>query len=250
MTENFIALVLTAGICIILPLVVIGILIIRNKTERKGILLLFLTGAAIYISMQWGVKVHGLNVLAIHTGLPSFINAHYIPYIFLVALAGAILNVLPEGLVLRYAMKNKMTFKKAIAFGMGYGMAESTMLVGYQNLKTIIHWIMGNDIDLETNTIELFLSGYERILIMLIDIAIVIVFAYFINQSAFVKGGIISIFCQTMLAFLPGFFIAFTLKNYYEVYDRSLALILIYVVLTMAGITAGVVLNNLKYSFS
>ena len=97
---------------------------------------------------------------------------------------------------------------------------------------------------------ELFLSGYERILIMLIDITILVIFAYFINQNASVKGSIIAIFCQTMLAFLPGFFIAFTLKNYYEVYDRSMALILIYVVLTTAGITSDVVLNSLKYSFS
>lgn len=248
MTENVAALGLTAVISIVVPLVILGIVIAKNPMERKGVLLAFLAGAGIYLLMEWGIKEQGLKLLFNHTALSDFMSRHYIPYLLFIALAGAMLALLPELLVVLLLFKRQMSFAKACMFGLGYGMAEAVMLVGYRSILTIAALLKDPETELNTTTAELFLSGYERILMMVIHIAIIVVFIYFIEQKMAVKGSIIVILCQTLAAFLPGFFIAFSLTNYYEVYDRTVALILVYVVLTLAAFCGFVVLNSLKYA--
>lgn len=250
MAVDITALAWIAGISLLLPLVLVGSLFVKYREERKGMIVLFGIGAGLYAAMQWGVKEHGLTWLFNHTDLTSFMNAHYIPYLLLVAFAGAVLAVLPELLVIRFLMKKKVSFVKAVGFGLGYGMMESVMLVGYPGIVTIFHLTKDTEYELNTTTGELFLSGYERFLIMLIEVGMIVALVYFIEQNTAVRGCLLKIFCQTMVAFLPGFFIAFTTKNYYKVYDRPVALVLVYIVLTAAGISAAVVLNSLKYSLS
>lgn len=249
MTVNIIALGITAVISVLVPLIILGIVIGKNPMERIGVLLAFLSGSAIYLLMEWGVKEQGLKILFNSTSLSDFMNQHYIPYLFLVALAGAILALIPELLVVQLLFKRQMSFAKASMLGLGYAMAEAVMLVGYRSFFTIVELLKDAETELNTTTVELYLSGYERILMMVIHIAIMAAFVYFIEQKIAVKGSIIVIVCLTLTAFLPGFFIAFSLKNYYEVYDRTVALVLVYVVLTMAAFCGGIVLNSLKYSF-
>lgn len=248
MTVSVAALGLTTVISIVVPLVILGIVIGKNPMERKGVLFAFLAGAGIYLLMEWGVKEQGLKLLFNHTSLSDFMNQHYIPYLLLIALVGAILALLPELLVVQLLFKRQMSFAKASMFGLGYAMAEAVMLVGYRSIFTIVELLKDSETELNTTTVELFLSGYERILMMVIHIAIMVAFVYFIEQKMTVRGSIIVIVCQTLAAFLPGFFIAFSLTNYYEIYDRTVALILVYVVLTMAAFCGGIVLNSLKYA--
>ena len=245
---NVIALGLTAIISVMVPLIILGIVIWKNPMERVGVLCSFFAGTGIYLLMEWGVKEQGLKILFNETSLPDFMNRHYIPYLLLVAIAGAILAFLPELLVVCLLFKRQMSFAKAVMFGMGYAMAEAVILVGYRSIYTIVELLQKPETDINTTTTELFLSGYERILMMVIHIAIIIAFVYFIEQKMVLLGSIIIMICLTLAAFLPGFLIAFSLKNYYEVYDRSVALLLIYILLTVAAFCGGIVINSLKYS--
>lgn len=250
MTANMTALACTAVISIVVPLILFGILWVRNRGERKGMTILFLSGAAIYAATQWGIKEHGLTLLFNHTGLADFLDAHYIPYLFGVALAGAVLAMIPEYLVIRFGMKKRISFTEAILFGLGYGMTESILLVGYRSIGTIIELTKDPETELGVTTAELFLSGYERLLIMLIEIAILMVMIYLIEQNMTVRGCMLQVAGQTMTAFLPGFFIAFSMKNYYEVYDRSIGLIFVYIILTVSAGCGMILLNSLKYSMT
>lgn len=249
MTVNIIALVLTAVVSIIVPLVVFGILWFKNPSERKGIFLLFLTGAGIYFAMEWGIKEHLLKYLFNNTSFVDFMNMHYIPYLLIVALTGAVLTVIPEILIVRFACNRQMSFPKVISFALGYAMVEAIMLVGYRSIMTVVELIKDSKQELGTSTMELFLTGYERILIMLIRVCLVAVLVYFVQKKKSVRAVLIKVLTHTLISFLPGFFIAFSLVNYYEVYDRSVALVLVYVVLTATAFSAGVVLNSMKYSF-
>lgn len=249
MALNIIALALTAIISIVLPLVLVGMIWFKKNSERKEIVLLFLAGAGVYLAMEWGIKVQGLKFLFNHTSFAEFTSAHYIPYLFLVAIVGAVLTIIPEFLIVRFFCKNQMSFTKTVSIALGYAMAEAVILVGYRSILTIIEFIKNGEQELDVPVTELFLSGYERILIMVIRVSLMAVLVYFMEQKKTAFGVLIKVFCYTLVSFLPGFFIAFSTVNYYEVYDRNVALILVYVVLTVAAITAAVVLNSLKYSF-
>lgn len=250
MAGNIIALALTAIISIFLPIVLYIILMVTKPMERKHISILYVGGVLIYFIMQWGVKEHGLSYLFNHTNFAQFMNNHYIPYLLLIAFVGALLTLVPIIVIVQVFYKKQFSFAKAIALSIGYGMAEAVMLVGYRSIVTIYQVIINSEAEIDATTVELFLSAYERILMMIIQIAIVVTLVYFIEIKMSVRGGIIAIIWQTLASFLPGFFIAFSLKNYYEVYDRSLALGLVYIVLTVTAICSAIVLKSLTYSLT
>ena len=245
MTMEIAALAVSAIISFIVPLVIFICILVKGQEKKPVMFLFFVAGAVIYVAMQWGIKEHGLAWLFNHTDFMDFMNNHYIPYLLVVAIAGSVLALLPVYLVC-IIRKKQVSFLKGIVLGLGYTMAESILLIGLRSVNTIIELVKGSDMELNTTVAELFLTGYERILMSVIQIAIFIVFIYFIEQNMALRGGLIAVICHMLAAFLPGFFIAFSLKNYYEVYDRSVALILTYIVLTAAAITGVVILYSLR----
>ncbi|MDE6760333.1 MAG: hypothetical protein K2J90_06550 [Lachnospiraceae bacterium] len=242
------ALIINTIICIIIPIILLGVLFFKNPMERKGIFVLFLSGGLVYLLMEFVIKEQGLQYLFNHTDFTKFMADHYIAYLFVVALAGAVFAVLPEILIIVCLFKRQMSLVKAVAMGIGYAMAEAVMLAGAKSIFTIIEMIKGTEAELTATTIELYLSGYERFLLMLIQITMIVVLVYFVEHKMTVRGVMIKVLCQTITGFLPGFLMAFTYKDFYEVYDRQWALALIYIFLTAAAFCSAVVLNSLKYA--
>lgn len=241
------AMVCNIVISFIIPLIIWIILVIRNKDERKGMIMLFILGVLFYAGMQWGIKQHGLAYLFNHTDFQSFMENHYIPYLLVVALAGAILAVIPEWITIRFAFGSKVTFKQAVAFGLGYTISETGFLIVYPGIMTFIMYFKEKETEFATSVGELFLSGYERILLTIIGTGLIVILTYFIEQKMVIRGIIIKVICQMLIAFLPGFFIAFSTKNYLEVFDRSMTLVMVYVVLTVACVCSIAVMNSLKW---
>lgn len=248
MTADIIALALTAVISIVIPLIILGVVWKKSPMERGGIMLCFCIGVVIYIVMQWGIKEHGLQYLFNHSRLSDFMNHHYIPYLLVVAFAGAMLSLIPEVFIVIFVFKRQMSFAKAAMMALGYAMMESVILVGYRCIYTIVMIVKEDAEKLGTATGELFLSGYERILFMIIHVAVMVALVYFVEQNMGVRGSLIALFCHALFSFLPGFFLAFTTKNYTEVFDRTAALTFSYIVLTMGAVAGLVVINALKYT--
>lgn len=246
MTTEIIALAVDAIVSIIIPLIVLGMVITKNKKQWKSILGIYVCGALVYVAMQWGIKEHGLTWLFNNTDFMDFMNAHYLLYLLVVAFAGAALITLAQMFVIVIIFKRKVSYAKSIAFSMGYSMTAATLLIGVRSINTIIEVIKGTELEMNTTATELFLSGYERILILIIEATIITSLVYFAEKKKAVRGGIIAVFFYTMVAFLPGFFLAFTLPDFYEVFDRSIALVMIYVILTATAIAGLVILNVLK----
>ena len=248
MTINIAALALTAVICIVIPPVILILVWKKNPMERLGISFAFGCGILIYVLMQWGIKQQGLQYLFNHTDFMTFMDNHYISYLLVVALAGAVLTLLPEMCLVVFAFKKQMSFAKASMLALGYAMSEAVGLVGYRCVYTIVMCFTTDDVKFDISTAELFLSGYERILFMVIYIAVMVALVYFVEQGMAVRGFITALLCLLLSGFLPGFFLAFTTVKYIEVFDRPVALFFSYLILT-AGAAAGlVVLNALKYS--
>lgn len=250
MTLEIVALLTNAIVSIVVPLIILGVAIKQNKEQWKGIVVIFLCGGLVYIAMQWGVKEHGLTWLFNNISLIDFMEKHYILYLFLVALMGAILTVLGQGFIAMVPFRKKMTVSKAISFSVGYSMVEATWLVGVRSINTLVEAFKGAELELHTSAIELFLSGYERVLFLIIEMAIVLVLAYFVQHRMVIRGLLIAALCYMMLSFLPGFFIAFSLPEYLEVFSRSTTLMMVYIVLTASALVSIVIMKvcrNLSY---
>ena len=242
------ALVVNVVISLIIPVIILVTLWGRYPMERKGIGLLSLVGILSYAGMQWGIKEHGLAYLFNHTTFQNFMNVHYIPYLLIVAFAGAVFALLPVLPVAIVCCRRQLSFHKVTAWGLAYGATESVMLVGYKSLMTIVEYAKDTSQEISATAGELFLSGYERILIMIIEVAILMALVYFIEQKMTVRGICIQLICHTLVSFLPGFFIAFSTTSYYEVFDRSTTLIFVYIVLTVGAACAIALLNAMRYS--
>ena len=243
---EFTALICNVVISILIPLIIWIILVLKNKKEMKGIIVLFLLEVIFYTGAQWGLKQHGLTYLFNHTDFISFMNNHYLQYLFIVALAGSVLAVIPE-IITILIFGRKITFKQAISMGIGYTAAESTFLMGYQALMTIVTLLKDKDAKLSLTTGELFLSVYERIIVMVIGTGLIVTLTYFAEQKMLVRGAIIKVLSQTLILFLPGFFIAFSTKDYLEVFDRSVTTVMVYVLLTTAAVCALAIMNSVKW---
>lgn len=244
------ALIVNVLISFLIPLICIMILWVRNPMERKGMIGVALVGIVSYIGMQWGVKEHGLSFLFNHTDLQNFMNVHYVPYLFLVALAGAILALLPILLVTFVFLKRKVSFWETVVWGLAYGATESIFLVGYKSLVTIVEWIKDSSQEISATAGELVLTGYERILMMIIEIAVWMVLIYLIEQKMTIKGALVQIASYTMITFLPGFLIAFSTSGFYDVFDRTTTLWFVYAILTVAAMCSVTVLYAMKDSMT
>ena len=237
MALEIISLVVVAIVSFVFPAAWFGGLLAKNSTGKKRIGLLFGIGVLVYVVMQWGLKEHGLTFLFNNTSFMEFMNQHYIPYLLVIAFVGAVFAILPFVLVVYIIQKKQMSFVKVLAYGLGYTMAESVLLVGLRGLNTIITYFKDGG-ELDFTATELFLSGYERILMTLLQMAIFVVVVYMIQNDMSVGGTLLGVFAHCLLMFLPGFLIAFSLENYYEVYDRSVGLLLTYIILTVAMVCA------------
>lgn len=246
MTLEIVALVACALVSIFLPLVVFGSMIKKNKIQWKSMVAIFLSGGLVYLVMQWGIKEHGLTWLFNNTNFYKFMQQHYIPYLLLVAFVGAVLVVLGQSFVIRVPFKRELTISKATTFACGYIMIEAIWLVGARCINTIVEMVKGTELELDVSISELFLSCYERVLLFVIEMAIIVVLVYFIQRRMPVRGMLIAIFCYTMVSFLPGFFIAFSLPEYLEVFHRSTALLMVYIILTATALASAVILKVCK----
>lgn len=248
MTANFIALGLIAAVSFLVPPIILLIVFMKNPIQRKGILLSFMIGGGIGVIFEWLIKEQGLTWLFNHTDLQSFSNSHFITYLFLVALAGALLAVVPECLVVVYGYKRQMSFAKAAMMGLGFAMAEAVTLAGYRSIATLVEMVKQTDTELYTGTGELFLSFFERCLMMVIHVGIVVSLVYFIENKIYVRGCLIALLCLLLESFVPGFLIAFSTPAYLELYTRSTALILVYVILFVMAVCCVMIMNMLRYS--
>ncbi len=246
MTIEICALAFDVIVSVLIPVIVWGIVLIKNREQWKSSAYMFVCGMITYVVMQWGIKEHALTWLFNNTNFMNFMKNHYIPYLLLIAFAGAVLLILAQLFVFKVCNKKELTFTIAVSFALGYNMLESTMVIGIRCINTIMELIKGTDMELDTSVMELFLSGYERMLLLIIQVAVVLSLCYFIEWKKTVQGGLISLFCYTMISFIPGFFIAFSLPEYYEVFDRSVTLIMVYIVLTATAITSIVVSRFLR----
>ncbi len=249
MAVTITALGLTALVSLLLPLLLIVVSAVKRKQERKGILLFSLAGILMYVIFQWGLRERGLAWAITKAGLAQSVQEHYLPSLFLLSFVEALLMLLPAYAVLTRFRDKRLSFAQAAVFGLSYGMAEAVLLVGYQSVKSGIELVKKDVGDLVVTNVQLFLSSYERILFFLIHTAVFAGLAWMLRRGFRMRACAAFLGVETLVAFLPGFFMAFSTVQYLEVYDHKVGLFLIYVFLTAAAVTGAVILKAIRYGF-
>jgi len=248
MTANVIAFISTAFMSIVVPIIIFIIVWKKNPMERKGIALTFGIGIVSYLVFQWGIQDHALSFLLKNTGLGVWKSDHYMLYSLLVAIINSLLVVVPCFILVKTAFKEQVSYAKATMWGLGYAMAESTLLVGFRCIITTMYILSGKIEEISVATGELYLSVYERVLFLIINVAVFLGLIYLVQQKMVVRGFVISLMVCVLIRFVPDFLMAFSTVEFFETIDRPVALLLTYIVLTMTAITGIMVLTALKYS--
>ncbi|MGN0437664.1 MAG: hypothetical protein ACI4F4_04010 [Lachnospiraceae bacterium] len=251
---EYVALVTIIIACIVLPIILITVFLIKEEEGRIKQVIFLVSAVILYLVMQWGLKEKGLQWLYNHkhiTGfdMMKFTSNHHLLHLFLVSLAGALFLYGVSCILFRFVWKRNYSFRNILYYSLGYCTCEACMLAGIRSIRTIIVCVKGTEGELASSVTELFLSSYERILIMMIQTALLVMLAYFIQKRHSMAGFMISLFVGTFVSFLPAFFILFSTAEFLELYSRTVALIIVYSFLTVAAITGIVIILNLIYAF-
>ncbi|MCR5702494.1 MAG: YhfC family intramembrane metalloprotease [Lachnospiraceae bacterium] len=244
---ELLSLFLIVGVSIVIPVIVWIILLAKGKNQRIGIFLLFLVSAAFYVGVSWWLKQYILSYLFVNTGFENFMREHYALYMLVVALAGALLAVIPEWITVRLICRRKITYMQALAMGIGYCAAESTMLVGYKAVNTLIDIIKNGQKEIGQSTSDLLLTSLERFLLTIIGTGLIVIFIHWIEEKSDIKAVLFKAIAQGIIAFIPGFLVAFSTEDFLEVFDRSTTLIMVYIILGAAAFASFIVTDSLKW---
>lgn len=141
--ENYIgkiiACVVTLALCVVLPIGLAVVFAGRHREERLG--KAWLIGAAGFLVPQVLVRMPILTGLSAIPSFESWAGSHLLLYTVVMALTAAFAELVGRcagaGL-----LRREMTFRQALAAGMGHGGIESILLIGVTYANNLAYLIM------------------------------------------------------------------------------------------------------------
>ena len=224
---SMVAMVITLGICTVVPLLALIVYAIKNK--GKGVWIAWLLGAAGFFVMQIVIRTSILSLVQMMPGFMQFVADYYIVYVAILAFTAALFEVVARYVVAKI-LKKKQCYEVAVGAGLGHGGIEALVLIGLTYVNNILYSIMintgafdtmvsqtakmGVDVSqlmmakkllITTHPMMYFLAGYERILTMVIHIALTVLVFYFVSKKKDFVGIILCLLIHTLVDFVPGF---------------------------------------------
>lgn len=224
---SMVAMVITLGICTVVPLLALIVYAIKNK--GKGVWIAWLLGAAGFFVMQIVIRTSIFSLVQMMPGFMQFVADYYIVYVAILAFTAALFEVVARYVVAKI-LKKKQCYEVAVGAGLGHGGIEAIVLIGLTYVNNILYSIMintgafdtmvsqtakmGVDVSqlmmakkllITTHPMMYFLAGYERILTMVIHIALTVLVFYFVSKKKDFVGIILCLLIHTLVDFVPGF---------------------------------------------
>ncbi len=255
-TVSLLAMVVTLLICMVVPIAALIIYAVKNK--GKGVWLAWFIGAAGFFVMQIIIRSPILSLLSLNEGFAKFANENYIVYFLILAFTAALFEVVAR-FVGALILKKKQCYEVAVGAGLGHGGIEAMFLIGMTYINNLLYSAMINTgtydamvestaqigvdvqalLDVKTSLVEtapsmFLLAGYERILTMILHVAMTVLVFYFVNKKKNAIGIILCLLIHTIIDFVPAFLMRILAAN--------MAYIVIYTFLTVMAIVGIVVL--------
>lgn len=222
--STIIAVIITLGIVTIVPLGAYILYGVKNK--GKGVWVAWLIGAAGFFVMQILIRVPILSVVQLIPGFMSFVENYYILYCAMLAVTAAGFELVARIVVAKIMSKN-LTYEKSFAAGLGHGGIESIFLIGTTYLNNILYIIMINTgvydkmvaesgatgatydqlISVKEQLVNMssatfYLAGLERVLTMIIHLALTLIVCYCMKNGHLLKGAVICMLVHTAVDFV------------------------------------------------
>ena len=271
-TSTLIAVIITFLITSILPLVVWVIYGLKNK--GKGVFTSWLLGAAGFFIMQIIIRIPILNMLSLTAGFQSFVAKHYVLYCLVVAFTAGLFELIGRYVVAKIMAKN-LTYEKGFAAGLGHGGIEAMIIIGMTYLNNLLYIGMINsgtfdgiveqtaalgvdttslvavkDALINTNSAVFLLAGYERILTMILHVALSLMVCYFVSKKQDLKGILICLACHWMVDFIAPLVNGMATEYMGNMISQTTAYIIVYVFLTIVAVASVVSIMNIRKKWS
>ena len=256
--STIITVIITFCISTILPLAVLVVYALKNK--GKGIWSAWFLGAAGFFAMQIVIRTPILNLLGTTQGFMTFATEHFVLYCLIMAFTAALFEVIGRYAVAKFMSKN-LIFERGIAAGLGHGGIEAIVIIGLTYLNNLIYIGMINsgtfdgvveqtvalgvdttsllaikDNLLHMNSAMFLLAGYERILTMILQVALSLVICYFVSHKEDWKGIVICLICHCLVDFTAPFVNGCATQYMGNLISTTTAYTIVYVFLTMVAV--------------
>lgn len=253
-----IACIFTLLVSLVLPLAVLLVFALKNK--KQGIISAWLLGACGFVIPQLLIRLPLLTLLQGQSWFISFAQNKVFLYAFSLAFTAGLFE-----LAGRYAvagiMEKKLTWKRALAAGLGHGGIEAMLLIGMTYVNNLIYIVMINTgsfdsliaqsaaLGVDVSQLELIrtqllgtapamflLAGFERLLAMTSHLAMSALVCYGVAHK---KTGLCLLLClalHTLLDLSAGLSL---------VLPQSLAYPIIYAILIFMAAVSVLILKKL-----
>lgn len=171
--------VISAIICFGLP---IGLTIYFYKKEKISLFAVF-CGALMFTISQIVLRIPILQYLNKQPGVISFAKSNTIVYMLLIALSAGVFEEVARFVGMKYMLKDKLSWKNGIAFGIGHGGIEAILIVGITYIANIVASILINgghkipqaSIIIDTPSYMFLIGGMERAFTIALHMALTMI---------------------------------------------------------------------------
>lgn len=256
------------GVSTVLP--ILAFVIYGLKNRGKGIWSAWFLGAAGFFVMQMIIRTPIINLLAAKPGFMKFATRHFVWYSLSMAFTAALSEVIGRYAVAKIMSKN-LSFQRGIAAGLGHGGIEAIIIIGMTYLNNLIYigMINGGTFDkvveqtaalgvdtagllavkdslLHTNSAMFLLAGYERILTMILHVALSLLVCYFVSRKEDWKGIVICILCHSLVDFTAPFVSGCATEYMGNLISLNTAYVIVYVFLTTVAVASVLGIRKIK----
>ena len=269
---SLVAMVVTLLICMVVPIVALIVYAVKNK--GKGVWLAWFIGAAGFFVMQIIIRTPILSLLSLNQGFIKFANDYYIVYVAILAFTAALFEVVAR-FVGALILKKKQCYEVAVGAGLGHGGIEAMFLIGMTYVNNLLYSVMINTgsfdamvestaqmgVDaqtlqtlwdmkktlIETSPSMFLLAGYERILTMILHVAMTVLVFYFVYKKKSVIGVALCLLIHTVIDFVPGFVQGASIYGYLGgKFPIGVAYAIIYAFLTAMAVASIVIVISIR----
>lgn len=157
-TGKIIACLVTLALCLVMPIVLAIWFAWRHREEKLG--KAWLIGAAGFLVPQVVIRLPILTALSSTANFESWAQSHLLQYTLTMAATAAISELLGRcagaGI-----LRREMTFRQALAAGMGHGGIESIILIGMTYFNNLMYLIMLQNGQFDAMVAEAAASGMD-----------------------------------------------------------------------------------------
>ena len=268
---SILAVIVTLFICLILPVILYIGYGVKNK--GKGVWTAWLLGAAGFFVFQVILRLPILNLLSLSPAFLTFATEHFILYSLILAFTAALFEVAGRYIAAKILSRN-LTYEKSFAAGLGHGSIEAMFLIGMTYVNNLIYIVMINtgafdgvveqtaamgvdtsqlmavkDALINTHASVFLLAGYERILTVILHIALSMVVCYFVSKKKDFVGIIICLVCHFAVDFVAPVVNAMATDYLGNVISTTAAYVLVYAFLTVVSVVSVMGIRYLKRGF-